>query len=337
MSLSQRAVCRMLIDVRSRGAVGDGVADDTSAIQSAINSATSSDDVYFPAATYRINSGVGLRIPSRRTLLLDEAELVAVNVAPRARFIMTEPGADGVRIYRGRIRGSRDSVPGLQWGIGIYLDAATDVIIEETDVVGCFTDSFHLGGNRPCESIDLRSVMASESRRCGIAITHARSVFIQSAMIASCGGQDGQDPKTGIDIEPNANESVYNVSVIDCTIDQNDVGIYAQRGLGQYCSRVRVLDCRIGSNVRYGLIGSAVETLTIMGCDITASMWGASIGNGTTVLTYADNRVSQCAHPLVLAGVEHPKIYNNAFEGRMEILPVVGRPGVYGRVYMEVG
>lgn len=58
-----------VINVRDFGAVGDGVADDTSAIQSAINSAFSSGrkDIFIPVGTYRttatlVVNGTGVRI-----------------------------------------------------------------------------------------------------------------------------------------------------------------------------------------------------------------------------------------------------------------------------------
>ena len=46
------------VDVRSYGAVGDGVTDDTAAIQAAINSLTNGGTIIFPNGTYLCNSGL---------------------------------------------------------------------------------------------------------------------------------------------------------------------------------------------------------------------------------------------------------------------------------------
>ena len=44
------------ISVKSYGAIGDGVTDDTNAILAAINAANNGDIIYFPNATYKIST-----------------------------------------------------------------------------------------------------------------------------------------------------------------------------------------------------------------------------------------------------------------------------------------
>jgi hypothetical protein len=53
-----------VINVKDFGAVGDGVADDTAAIQAAVNAATASTSVYFPQGTYKI-------IPATNVVCMD--------------------------------------------------------------------------------------------------------------------------------------------------------------------------------------------------------------------------------------------------------------------------
>ena len=55
-----QAKLREFVSVKDFGAVGDGVADDTAAIQAAINAVSSNQKIVFPPGTYKITSGLTL-------------------------------------------------------------------------------------------------------------------------------------------------------------------------------------------------------------------------------------------------------------------------------------
>src|SRR5690348_17307591 len=50
-----------MINVRTHGATGNGLTDDTSAVQSAINAVSGADAVYFPAGVYKLTSALIMR------------------------------------------------------------------------------------------------------------------------------------------------------------------------------------------------------------------------------------------------------------------------------------
>ena len=58
-----KATCSMIdgavVNIKDFGAVGDGIADDSAAIQAAIDSNTSFIQVYMPPGTYRLASPRG--------------------------------------------------------------------------------------------------------------------------------------------------------------------------------------------------------------------------------------------------------------------------------------
>jgi polygalacturonase len=53
------------LNVKDFGAVGDGVADDTSAIQAAINAMTAGGVLYLPEGTYRTTSEVSVSLSNQ--------------------------------------------------------------------------------------------------------------------------------------------------------------------------------------------------------------------------------------------------------------------------------
>ena len=82
----QRTVAAKLqesVSVKDFGAVGDGVANDTTAIQNAVNSGV---PVYFPTGTYKITSAISLAtngirlVGSNNTVILKAANISGINI-----------------------------------------------------------------------------------------------------------------------------------------------------------------------------------------------------------------------------------------------------------------
>lgn len=84
---------RDVVSVRDFGAVGDGVADDTAAIQAAINSKAGFLAVYFPAGAYRVTSQI--TVASDRTMLYGDGVASQILFVPTANAVcfLFEKGA----------------------------------------------------------------------------------------------------------------------------------------------------------------------------------------------------------------------------------------------------
>ena len=131
-----------IIDVRSHGAVGDGIADDKAAIEAAIAAAPAGATVYFPPGTYRVafsgaRPGVTDRIALAKDIRIAGAGPDATTIAfpPEVPTFdwygfHVEPDYD-VEIADVTIRGQQGNTlgvdrRGLPDGIPIYRDAPRD-------------------------------------------------------------------------------------------------------------------------------------------------------------------------------------------------------------------
>ena len=131
-------VCEKLeqtVSVKDFGAVGDGVADDTAAIQAAINSvgSTGGGCVYFPAGTYKTSST--LTIAANGIYLLGTGQLsssISCNSAT-ANIITIGDGITQVNTtYIEKLRVTR-SIQYTGTSAGIYIDYAAHVKITDVD------------------------------------------------------------------------------------------------------------------------------------------------------------------------------------------------------------
>jgi glucan 1,3-beta-glucosidase len=119
------AVVEDFISVTANGARGDGVTDDSDAIQAVINTARNSKIVYFPAGTYIISKTVfvpeGTRIIGETwsVLMADGAAFQNQN-SPVPMLRVGNPGDSGVVEITDIMFGSKGAQPGVilvQWNI----------------------------------------------------------------------------------------------------------------------------------------------------------------------------------------------------------------------------
>ncbi|MFJ9353769.1 glycosyl hydrolase family 28-related protein [Streptomyces mirabilis] len=131
------------LNVKTTGATGNGVADDTTAIQSAINQANTAGGgvVYFPAGTYKLTSA--LTIYSKVHLVGDGQTVSKLNQTSTSANAITGTDLLDVSITKLRVTG-----PGSGTGNGIYLTRSSadagvffhleDVFVEEFGADGIY-------------------------------------------------------------------------------------------------------------------------------------------------------------------------------------------------------
>src|ERR1035438_9140998 len=167
-------------------AKGDGVTDDTAAIQKAVNAvAGTGGTVEIPAGTYLVNpvvnSSAGVRLGSNMTMLLDPgAVLQAMSTSTSDYIILCVSGVQNVSIQGGTIIGNRNNntiTDTVEDGMGITIANSQHVVVENVTVQDCWCDGVYV-----CDGsgdVTLNGVVANNNRRCGSAIVSVSGMVVR--------------------------------------------------------------------------------------------------------------------------------------------------------------
>lgn len=276
------------INVRDHGAKGDGVRDDTSSFQDAIDALPKDGGtVYVPAGAYVIDPTRNVKLRSRMHLsLATGAKLLAkANDAPRAYVLLAEDVVD-VEISGGRIIGDRDSHLGStgEWGHGIRVRGCSGVTIRNINISRCWGDGISAGGimkpgepSRPGRDYVFEKVVCTENRRQGLTIGSSRGVRIRNCEFSDTGGTA---PGAGIDIEPDI-DVASDVLIENCLVRGNrgpGIALYKR------AAEVTIRNCTIARNR-----GDGILAVTAIDCVFTDNIIRGNSLRGILVRTGSRN------------------------------------------------
>ncbi|HEY5802770.1 MAG TPA: right-handed parallel beta-helix repeat-containing protein [Lysobacter sp.] len=286
------------IDVRAKGALGNGSRDDTAAFQSAVNALPSAGGtVYVPAGDYLIDPVRSVQLRGRTHLeLAPGARLIAkANAAERA-YVLTVEGVSDVEISGGRIIGERDRHLGTtgEWGHGIMIRGASAVTVRDLHVSHCWGDGISIGGSKaggtvvPSRDVVIARVQSVGNRRQGLTIGRSRQVRVHDSVFSDTGGTL---PGCGIDIEPDAGDGASDVVIANCEIARNQgAGIQ----LFKRVSDVTIRDCTIEANRGHGVLSISADNCAITGNLIRQNgLGGIGLRPGTRGFIVNDNEFAQ--------------------------------------------
>lgn len=211
------------INVKWYGAAGDGIKDDTAAIQASFDAA---HNIFIPAGAYFIDATIGLKPQNNSTIILDERAILKVktNSSTGYRLFDLENCAD-INISGGQLVGDADDHNGEtgEWGMGIHLENSQNIKIKRMQINKFWGDGIYIGGtgyeNRS-QNILIDDVTLDANRRQGISVINVEGLKIPKVTITNT---TGTSPAAGIDFEPNNNgEVLKNIDIGDLITNNND-------------------------------------------------------------------------------------------------------------------
>lgn len=249
------------VNVRNHGAAGDGMRDDTTSFQAAIDSLPSSGGtVHVPAGTYVIDPVRKVYLRSRMHLhLAADAKLIAKrNSAERAYVLMVYKVSD-VEISGGLIEGDRYRHTGTtgEWGHGIMVRGSSRVTIRDMHISRCWGDGISIGAamvqDRPwiiSYDVAIANIVSTDNRRAGLSIGRSTRVRVYDSEFSHT---RGITPGCGINIEPDVegDGSTSDVHIENCHVHNN-----MSNGIQVY-KRVTgtvIKYCTIERNDGYGIL-----------------------------------------------------------------------------------
>lgn len=273
------------------GAVGDGAADDTDAINACL---AANRNVIF-SKTYKIKADknnyngsstpdrytYGVSVPSGRTLLFGGgAKLVCQTSNAAYSAVLCMYGTSDVSIIGATIVGDRatNTLTTGEWGHGIVCRAANNVIIRDCTICNCFGDGIVIGTSTATDEDAIGSDICVENckiynnRRQGITVGGGKNITIKDCEIYEI---NGTAPQAGIDIEPNqATTEVSNVLISNCYFHDNaswDITNYNGAQMG-----IVIENCRCDGSVNIAtgevaICGGSYRSIRPVGGQLTIS------------------------------------------------------------------
>lgn len=217
-----QAKMRDFYSVTDFGAVGDGSTDDTTVIQQALTAAAANFlPLFFAGKTYIVNP---LTIPSNSVIHFHPKTIIkAKSGYVDGQRMINITSVSNVTIYGNKATCQMikaDYVAGEQRH-GVFITSSNDVAIYDLRSIDTGGDGFYIGtagSNVPSERVMLKNCVADNNRRQGLSITCAKDVWIEGGVYKNT---TGTAPQAGIDVEPDNNDVIWNVNIVNVKTSGN--------------------------------------------------------------------------------------------------------------------
>lgn len=207
------ATTSVTINVKSKGAKGDGRANDTAAIQAAVDAVAAGGTVLVPEGTYMVSTlpRENLRLKSDMILkLAPHAVLKAIPSNEKRVALLRVSNASNVTIIGGTLQGQRDKLKEARGlGMGLRIDnASSKISVLNMTANDMWGDGFYI---EDASDVTLCGVTASNNRRQGLSIIQGDNILVKYSLFQTT---NGARPGAGIDLEADERaQAIDNISI----------------------------------------------------------------------------------------------------------------------------
>lgn len=287
--------------VRDYGAYGDGLHDDTAAIQRAISALPADGGtVFVPAGTYLVDALKSVKLRSYMMLQLDPGAVLKAKPNSSEQYnVVLVDSCTNVEIAGGQIMGERDQHVGTtgEGGHCLRVRGSQHVTVRDIRLSKGWGDGMTVGPKPRyqqhylySQDVAVANIVCTENRRNGLSIGNVIGIQVWDSEFSYT---NGTAPQCGIDIEP------------DKDIDGNG-----------YCDQVLISNCAMSHNARYGVnVWKRARNVTITGCSIDSNQTCGIVTTGLNGIKFSNNQVhdNQSTGMYIKDGTNGLTIADNTF------------------------
>ena len=170
----------------------------------------------------------------------------------------------------GSIIGDKSTHTGTtgEWGVGVEILNSKNIKIDGINILNCWGDCVYVGDDS--KQICLSNLNIDNGRRQGISIVSVDNIVVENCIIRNI---SGTAPEYGIDIEPNKEQSIDNVSINNIKFYSCKGGILSYGGADNvFIGNVKISNCSFDNVYEKNTISlHGVNNASIINCNIIAN------------------------------------------------------------------